>query len=93
MNRITDVRALDGCRLWLRFADGIEGDLDLADLAGQGIFSAWDDRHFFESVHINASGALEWGDNIDLCPDSIYLRLTGKSAAEIFPGLATNTHA
>lgn len=93
MNRITDVRVLNGYRIWLRFADGVEGDVDLSDLAGRGVFSAWSDRLFFESARISTSGALEWGSNLDLCPDSLYLRLTGKTPEEIFPALAPEHHA
>ena len=29
----------------------------------------------------------EWGSDIDICPDAMYLRLTGKSPEEIFPSL------
>ena len=31
--------------------------------------------------------ALAGGPEIDICPDAMYLRLTGKSPEEIFPGL------
>jgi hypothetical protein len=34
-----------------------------------------------------ANGASEWGDAIDICPDAMYLRLTGKSPEDIFPSL------
>ena len=32
-------------------------------------------------------GAIEWGSEIDICPDAMYLRLTGKSPEELFPSL------
>lgn len=38
-----------------------------------------------ESVKITGSGALEWPGELDLCPDSIYMRLTGKTPEQIFP--------
>jgi Protein of unknown function (DUF2442) len=41
VKKITAVKSLDGFRLWLRFSDGIEGMADLSDLAGRGVFSAW----------------------------------------------------
>ena len=28
-----------------------------------------------------------WGDQIDLCPDSLYLRATGKKPEDVFPAL------
>jgi hypothetical protein len=38
-------------------------------------------------VKITSSGALEWPGELDLCPDSIYMRLTGKTPEEVFPSL------
>lgn len=80
------VEPRDGYRIWLRFADGAEGEVDLSDLAGKGVFAAWEDRAFFERVSI-ADGAVAWSDEMDLCPDALYCRLTGKLPEEILPGL------
>jgi len=38
-------------------------------------------------VKITRTGALEWPGELDLCPDSIYMRLTGKTPEEVFPNL------
>ena len=40
----------------------------------------------FAQVRIGSSGELAWGDKIDLCPDAMYLRETGKKPEEVFPG-------
>lgn len=32
-------------------------------------------------------GELVWGNDLDLCPDSLYLRLTGKKPEEVFTSL------
>jgi len=87
MFKIAEVKALQGYRLWLRYEDGVEGEVDLSDIAGRGVFAAWNERGFFESVRIDKSGALAWGDSLDLCPDALYLRLTGKTPEEVFPKL------
>lgn len=84
---ITEVKTLSNYRLWVKFDDGIEGVLDLTDLVGQGVFAAWNDYKKFESVHIGLSGELAWDDKIDLCPDSLYLRITKKNPEDIFPRL------
>ena len=34
-----------------------------------------------------AHGAIEWPSGLDLCADAMYLRLTGKSAEEVFPDM------
>lgn len=85
MVRPMEARALEGYRLWLRYENGVEGEVDLSDLAGRGVFVAWQDRAFFEAVRIDEAGAIAWGEDIDLCPDALYLRLTGKAPEDIFP--------
>lgn len=82
------VQARDGFRIWLRYADGIEGEVDLAHVAGKGVFAAWLDRSFFESVHIGGGNGISWGNEIDLCPDALYFQLTGKRPEDILPGLS-----
>src|SRR3989338_3811516 len=92
--KLLETRVLEGYRVWLRYADDVEGEVDLSDLAGRGVFEAWNDRRFFEDVRIDESGALAWGNHLDLCPDALYLRLTGKTPGEVFPKLkAREVHA
>ncbi len=78
---------MDGFRLWLKYEDGIEGIVDLSDLAGRGVFEAWSELEVFDAVTVNESGAVVWPGDIDLCPDALYSRLTGRPAEEVFPGL------
>lgn len=85
--RPTKVEAREEFRIWLRYSDGASGDIDLSDLAGKGVVKAWDDRAFFESVRIAPWGAIAWGECLDLCPDALYLRLTGKPVTALFPSL------
>jgi hypothetical protein len=81
------VGVLDGFHLTVTFDDGVCGTVDLSDLAGKGVFALWLDRSAFEKVRIGPSGELAWGDKIDLCPDSLYLRATGKKPEDLFPSL------
>ncbi len=87
MNKIVSVQALDGYRLDLRFGDGTRGVVDLSGLAGRGVFELWNDEAQFRNVRIGEAGELAWGNSIDLCPDALYLQLTGKTPADIFPAL------
>ncbi|OFW15804.1 MAG: hypothetical protein A3F70_01045 [Acidobacteria bacterium RIFCSPLOWO2_12_FULL_67_14] len=87
MAQPVDVKALSNFRIWLRYDDGIQGEVDLSDLAGHGVFKAWNDLVVFGSVRLGSHGAIEWESDIDICPDAMYLRLTGKSPEDIFPGL------
>jgi Protein of unknown function (DUF2442) len=87
VHKVCLVNVKDGFKVDLIFDDGICGTVDLSDLAGKGVFACWLDRGFFEDVRIGASGELVWSDKIDLCPDSLYLKATGKEPHEIFPAL------
>ena len=91
MIRALEVKARAGRSIWLKFSDGSAGEVDLSDLAGQGVFRAWDRVGAFERVHVAPHGAVAWNDEIELCADSLYLELTGKSADEVFPGLRTGS--
>lgn len=87
MIRPVFVRALPNYRIYLEFSDGCKGEVDLSDLAGKGVFQVWDDYAFFEKVHIGSELQIQWDDYIELCPDSLYLKLTGKTPEELFPRL------
>ena len=82
-----EVKPLDNYRLWVKFSDGVEGIADLSEFAGKGVFALWDDYREFQRVHIGPGGEIAWTDQIDMCPDAIYLRVTGKKPEELFPKL------
>ena len=82
--RSTQVESRGGFRIWLRCSDGTSGEIDFSDLSGHGVLAAWTNRRFFESVRIGPCGAISWGEDLDLCPDAMYLRLTGKSVSDVF---------
>jgi hypothetical protein len=87
MLRPTAVTPLAGYRLRLRYSDGVEGEVDLSHLAGKGVFLLWNDPEAFENVSIGAGGEIRWSDQVDLCPDALYMQITGKPPAEVFPNL------
>ena len=82
------VEPRDGFRIWLSYDDGSEGEIDLSDLCGKGVFTAWEDRSFFEGVHISEFGSISWENDIDLCEYALYMQLTGKSIEEVMPKAA-----
>ena len=94
MRSVTEVKVCPDYCLELVFDDGVRGTVNLSDLVGKGVFSLWLDRRAFEQVEIGSSGELVWGDKVDLCPDSLYLRVTGKEVEAVFPSLHREpTHA
>lgn len=88
MCKPVEVKALSDYRLWLRYSDGTEGEVDLSEFAGRGVFRLWDEHDSFEKVRIGAQGQLAWSEEVEMCPDALYLRLTGKTPEEVFPNLS-----
>jgi len=87
MRKITHVEVLPAYCLELTFDDGHSGTADLSHLAGKGVFACWNDRAAFAQVRVGSSGELVWSDQVDLCPDALYLKVTGKKPEEVFPAL------
>jgi len=83
------IKALPNYRLWVKYSDGVAGEVDLSHLVGQGVFALWNDYHAFEKVQIGPGRQISWAEEIDLCPDAIYLQITGKKPYELFPNLQT----
>lgn len=87
VHKVTQVKALKDYKLELRFEDGKGGVVDLSRLVGKGVFAAWNDYEAFKRVRIGESGELAWGEEIDLCPDSLYVQATGQRVEVVFPAL------
>ena len=74
-----------GFRVWVKFDDGAEGEIDYSDIPRDKVFAVWNDREFFKRVRISEFKCLEWPGGLDLCPNSTYMRLTGKTVEELMP--------
>ncbi len=66
------VKLLPDYRIWVKYSDGVEGEVDLSHLVGKGVFALWNDYGAFQKVYIGESGQIAWSDQIDICPDTIY---------------------
>ena len=90
-----EVKPQENYRLWVKYSDGVEGIVDLSDLVGKGVFALWNDYREFQKVHIGPSGEIAWSEEIDMCPDAIYLKIAGKKPEDLFPKLRelTTQHA
>jgi len=87
----TRVEPRGGCRIWIEYDDGASGEVDLSHLLDLGMFRALRDRSLFERVRITDHGAVGWTDDLELCADSLYHRLTGIAPAEITAHAAPRT--
>ncbi|TAK63845.1 MAG: DUF2442 domain-containing protein [Bacteroidetes bacterium] len=81
--RPTKVEALPNFQLWIMFDDNTKGKVDLTNLVGKGVFKAWNEEVSFDKVYIDKeSGAIAWNPTLELCPDSLYLKIKGVSFDE-----------
>jgi len=87
MRRLVRFQFKTDYNIELFFDNGEQGVVDLSHLAGKGVFSGWRDPQHFRAVSIGTRGQLIWPDGVDLCPDSLYLRATGKKPSDLFPNL------
>ena len=87
MVKLTNATPQKRYNLHLEYSDGVSGEVDLSDLAGRGVFTAWQNPGVFELVSIGTNGELRWSDELELCSDALYLKITGKTAEELFPNL------
>jgi hypothetical protein len=79
--RVTEVQPLGNYRVRLTFNDGTAGELDLTEwIVGQsGVFQPLQDPDFFARVRVNSeAGTIQWPNEVDLCPDVLYSRVTGE---------------
>jgi len=72
MHRIVSVDALDQYRIKVQFDDGLEGEVDVSGLVGQGVFQSWRDPAEFGKAFVDPeSGTVAWPGGIDLCPGAM----------------------
>ena len=82
LDRIVAVEPRPAYHIWLRFEDGLEGELSLAHLVGRGVFASWEDEREFQRVFIDdESGTVAWPGGIDLAPDALHRRLVEAGSA------------
>ena len=85
---ITEVKLLDGYRLFLRFEDGAHGEVDISRMIPfEGVFLPLKDPEKFREVRIDRElGTICWPNGPDLDPDVLYARVTGETIPEFEQG-------
>lgn len=79
--RVKQVEALSGFRHRVAFADGLTGEVDLANLIhspSAGVFASLAAPKLFEQVSIEY-GAVTWPGELDLAPDAMYAKIKESS--------------
>lgn len=78
---VIEVKPLKNYRLWLRFEDGMNGEVNVADLVTfTGVFAPLKDHTYFAEVKVNPEiGTICWPNGADLDPDVLYAQISGES--------------
>ena len=73
--RVTSATATDDYRLFLTFTGGERRVFNAEPLLKTPAFKPLADKSFFRSVKV-AYGSVMWADDIDYCPDTLYMEST-----------------
>jgi hypothetical protein len=93
MKKITALNILENYRVGLRFNDGVEGEVDFSSKPRTGVFAFWNNYDNFRLARIGDSGELVWNDQLDFCPDSLWLQVTGREPEALLDQKAEPVHA
>jgi len=66
---VVDARALGGHRIWMRFDDGVEGEVDLASHLDGEVFAPLRDPNYFAQFRVGAGRTLESPNGADFAPE------------------------
>jgi len=73
---VVDVRHRAGYRVWLRFNDGLEGEIDLEPELHGEIFESLRDVAAFAQVRVHPEyETIVWPNGADLAPEFLYERV------------------
>ena len=73
MARLVAARHDSGYRVWLKFSDGLEGVLDLADELHGEVFEPLRDVDYFRRLRLDPdTHTIAWPNGADLAPEYLY---------------------
>jgi hypothetical protein len=76
---VIQARHLGAHRVWLRFDDGLEGELDLAGELWGPVFEPLRDPAYF--ARFSVDDTLVWPNGADLAPEFLHAKLAERSKA------------
>lgn len=74
------VEAINAKVIWIKFDDGVQGQIDLSYLFKKPIFKKLENPTFFSQVYIDSeTDAIAWNEELEICPNTLYLKISGLS--------------
>ena len=80
---VTDAKTLPDCRLWVRFSDDTEGEIDLKDFIASDtrpIVAALRDPAAFSAIRVEMDTVV-WENGFDLAPEFLHARAKAHESA------------
>jgi hypothetical protein len=74
---VVEVKPLEALGLFVRFIDGLTGEVHFKPEHLSGVFEPLKDPAYFKQVYVD-HGAVAWPGQIDLAPDAMYQELKAK---------------
>lgn len=82
LTKVTDARHAGGFRVWLRFADGLTGEVDLAEELWGPVFEPLKDEIEFAKFRADPDlDTIVWPNGADFSPEWLHQRLKAALAA------------
>ena len=76
MNDVVEVRYVRDYTLWLRFQDGMCGEVDISRSFRGPVFEPLRDLEFFKQVRVDPEiGTIVWPNGADVAPETLYERV------------------
>lgn len=74
---VVEVKPLEALGLFVRFTDGLTGEVRFKPQHLSGVFEPLKDPAYFKQVYVD-HGAVAWPGQIDLAPDARYQEIKAK---------------
>jgi hypothetical protein len=74
---VVEVKPLEALGLFVRFTDGLTGEVRFKPEHLSGVFEPLKDPAYFKQVYVD-HGAVAWPGQIDLAPDAMYQEIKSK---------------
>ncbi|HML89906.1 MAG TPA: DUF2442 domain-containing protein [Methylomusa anaerophila] len=74
IKQVKSVTPLDDYELLLEFNTGEKRIFDVKPLLDKPVFQPLRNKELFKKVHIVFDYTIAWNDDIDMCPDNLYLQ-------------------
>ena len=76
MVRVSEARYVKGHTLWLRFSDGLEGEVDLSEELEGPIFEPLRDANVFRTFQLHPElHTVTWPNGADFAPEFLHERV------------------